>query len=113
MKFSSNGELLMLATADNSIVLLDAFEGTELHKFTSFLNESSVIECSFTPNSEYILSGSENGAVHVWSAKGEEVAKLSSHIEKVSYVKFSPKHCLMASAGRNVTLWLPDLKELK
>jgi len=108
MKFSSNGETMILATADNSIVLLDAFEGNELYKFTNFLNESSIIECSLTPNSKFILSGSENGFVHVWSSAGEEVAKLTSHIEKVSFVKFSPKHCLMASAGRNVTLWLPD-----
>jgi WD40 repeat protein len=43
MKFSNNGEIMILATADNSIVLLDAFEGNEIHKFTSFLNESSII----------------------------------------------------------------------
>lgn len=81
-----------------------------MHKFTNFLNESSIIECSFTPNSKFVLSGSENGLVHVWNTEGEEVAKLASHIEKVSFVKFSPKHCLMASAGRNVALWLPDTK---
>ena len=67
MKFSPNGECVLLATSDNSIVLLDAFKGTELFKFTTFLNESSIIECSFTPDSNYIISGSENGLVHVWS----------------------------------------------
>jgi hypothetical protein len=39
-----------------------------------------------------------------------EVAKLQSHVEKVTFVKFSPTRCLLASAGRNLTLWLPDPK---
>lgn len=70
MKFSPNGEYLVLATSDNSIILLDAFEGAELYKYTNFLNESSIIECSFTPDSKFILSGSENGVVHVWNTQG-------------------------------------------
>ena len=77
------------------------------------MNESSIIECSFSPNSQFVLSGSENGLIHVWNTEGEEVTKLSSHIEKVPFVKFSPKHCLLATGGRNVTLWLPDAKEVK
>ena len=60
-----------------------------------------------------MVSGSESGTVHVWGTDGTEVVKLSSHIEKVSLVKFSPKHCLLASAGRNVTLWQPDMKNAK
>lgn len=51
--------------------------------------------------------------MHIWNTGGEEVAKLNSHIEKVPFVKFSPKHCLLATAGRNVTLWLPDGKDAK
>lgn len=70
MKFSPNGEYLVLATSDNSIILLDAFEGAELYKYTNFMNESSIIECSFTPDSKFILSGSENGLVHVWNTQG-------------------------------------------
>ena len=70
MKFSPNGEYLVLATSDNSIILLDAFEGNELYKYTNFMNESSIIECSFTPDSKFILSGSENGLVHVWNTQG-------------------------------------------
>jgi COMPASS component SWD2 len=70
MKFSPNGEYLVLSTSDNSIILLDAFAGSELFKFTNFLNESSIIECSFTPDSKFIISGSENGVVHVWNTHG-------------------------------------------
>lgn len=71
MKFSSDGDLLLIATTDNMIVLLDAYQGSEKYKFTSFLNESSIIECSFTPDTKYIVSGSEDGVVHVWSIEGQ------------------------------------------
>ena len=57
-----------------------------------------------------MASGSENGTVHVWGVDGKEVAKLNSHVEKVSCLKFSPTRGMLASAGTNVTLWLPDIK---
>ena len=71
MKFSKCGDLLLLAFSDNVILLLDAFEGKTKHKLTSFVNEASIIECSFTPDSEYIVSGSENGVIHVWTVEGK------------------------------------------
>lgn len=80
MKFSNDGQYILLATSDNSIILLDAYEGLEKQKFTNFSNESSIIECSFTPDSQFVISGSENGLVHVWDLKGEDVAKLASHV---------------------------------
>lgn len=98
---------MMLATSENSIVLLDAFSGNERMRFTNFLNESSLVECAFSPDSQFVVSGSENGLVHVWKTSGEIVTALASHVEKVSFFKFSPTHALLASAGRNITLWLP------
>lgn len=111
MKFSKCGDLLLLAFSDNMILLLDAFDGKTKHKLTSFINEASIIECSFTPDSEYIVSGSENGVIHVWTVEGKEVVQLKSHIEKVFYVKFSPVHCMMASGGRNIVWWQPSLEK--
>lgn len=83
LKFSNCGDLILIATSDNMIVLLDAYEGKEKYNLTSFLNESSIIECSFTPDTKYIVSGSENGLVHVWSIDGQEITQLKSHIENI------------------------------
>ena len=110
IKFSPSGQYMLLATSDNLIVMVDAIEGHEKMRFSSFMNESSIIECCFSPDSHFVASGSENGLVHVWGVDGKEVAKLSSHVEKVSCLKFSPTRCMLASAGRNVTLWVPDTK---
>ena len=70
----------MLATSDNSIILLDAFLGEERMRFTNFLNESSLIECAFSPDSQFVVSGSENGLLHVWKTSGEVVSVLASHV---------------------------------
>lgn len=108
LKFSDCGKLIMCATADNLIVLLDAYEGNETHRFTNFQNENSVIECSLTPDSKFLVSGSENGLVHLWSLQGlEKIAELSGHIEKSQCLKFSPKQCLLVSGGRNIFWWIP------
>jgi COMPASS component SWD2 len=80
-----------------------------MKKFTSFSNENSLtIEVSFTPDSNYIVSGSENGLVHIWDIKtGDEIIRLEGHIKAVRCVKFSPTHLLMASGCKNVIFWIP------
>jgi COMPASS component SWD2 len=81
LKFSSCGKLLLCATLDNLVVILDAFEGNELNRFTNFQNENSIIECSLTPDSRYVVSGSESGVVHVWSLNpSEKIIELTGHI---------------------------------
>jgi WD40 repeat protein len=81
LKFSSCGKLLLCATLDNLVVILDAFEGNELNRFTNFQNENSIIECSLTPDSRYVVSGSESGVAHVWSLNpSEKIIELTGHI---------------------------------
>lgn len=102
---------ILCATADNMIVILDSFTGEETQRFTNFQNENSIIECSFSPDSKYLISGSENGVVHAWDiATKEKVVELVGHVEKSQVVKFSPKHCLIVSGGRNIYWWLPRPK---
>lgn len=43
MKFSNCGDLILIGTSDNTIILLDAFQGTEKYTLTNFVNESSII----------------------------------------------------------------------
>ena len=69
LKFSLCGKQILCATADNLIVILDAFEGTKLHEFSDFINESSILEASFSPDSQFVFSGSENGSIHMWSVR--------------------------------------------
>ena len=75
--------MLMCSTADNLILILDAYEGQLLGKFTSHENDKSLpLEISYTPDSNYILSGSGDGKIHIWSSKNyKEVAVLEGHLK--------------------------------
>lgn len=63
MKFSPDGQFIMLATTENIIVLIDSFEGKLKHKFTGTFNElgtGSILEAGFSPDSRYLVTGSES-----------------------------------------------------
>lgn len=64
----------------------------------------STLEASFTPDSRYVLSGSQNGRIHVWSAEtGDEVVVLDGgHPHPSHSVQFNPKFMMMASACRSI-----------
>ena len=71
----------MCSTADNLILILDAFEGQVLGKCVSHENEKSLtLQATFTKDSKYIISGSGDGKIHVWNAKTfkEVVQKLTT-----------------------------------
>ena len=65
--------MLICGASEPFIWILDAYKGTELLKITNFVNDNSLIECSFTPDSKYIISGSETGNIYFWNLKGELV----------------------------------------
>ena len=65
--------MLICGASEPFIWILDAYKGTEHLKITNFVNDNSLIECSFTPDSKYIISGSETGNVYIWNLKGELV----------------------------------------
>ena len=52
----------MLSTTENIIVLIDSFEGRLKHKFCGTFNElgtGTILEAGFSPDSRYLVSGSE------------------------------------------------------
>ena len=63
--------MIICGASEPFIWVLDAYKGTELVKISNFVNDNSLIECSFTPDSRYIISGSETGIVNIWNLKGE------------------------------------------
>ena len=70
MLYWGTGRRLKLEIFDNLILILDAYEGQLLGKFTSHENDKSLpLEISYTPDSNYILSGSGDGKIHIWSSK--------------------------------------------
>eukprot|EP00274_Cyanoptyche_gloeocystis_P003842 CAMPEP_0196660450 /NCGR_PEP_ID=MMETSP1086-20130531/39847_1 /TAXON_ID=77921 /ORGANISM="Cyanoptyche gloeocystis , Strain SAG4.97" /LENGTH=269 /DNA_ID=CAMNT_0041994877 /DNA_START=66 /DNA_END=872 /DNA_ORIENTATION=+ len=67
MKFSNDGKYILLSTSESVVILIDAFNGTKTQTYSGFLNDNgSVLEASFSPDCQFVLSGSEDGTIHVW-----------------------------------------------
>ena len=114
MKFSNDGNFLICTTIDNVILIVDSFEGKILKKLQAEINESDLLfKADISADSKYVVSGSESGKLFIWSvADGEVVATLNCHPHSTTFVKFSPRHCLLASSCKNLVLWHPDVNNM-
>lgn len=72
-------------------------------------NRTSIIEATFTRDSQYIMSGSTDGIVHIWSTNDFlKVASLQSNCAKpIRFAKFNPKFMMFATCSDTVHFWIP------
>ena len=109
VEFSPDGHSLLGSTSSDAIFILDAYEGDVKQIFTQRRNpRKAVLQASFTPDSRYVLAGGEDGAVHVFSVEGPEVAVLRGHSGPVRNVMWNPQYASFASSCENLALWIPN-----
>ena len=116
VSFSDDDKLLLVTTNSNVVCIVDAFEGTVVRKWTSRLNSrGATLEACFTPDSQFVLGGSEDGTVHCWSVEETEPVHIfTGHAAPVSSVRWNPRLMTFASACMNTVLWLPkDVKTIE
>ena len=113
LKFSSNGNFIAASTKGNQVALIDAYEGEILGLYGGISHEMGIpLEASFSPDSNYLFSGSEDGKIFIWDTEKnrgnpEPVVVLEGHVKPCKHIKFNPKFLMMASACQNVILWIP------
>lgn len=111
LKFSPDGKTILLSTNGGVIRLVDAFHGNPTHSLTGHVNDKKLaLEASFSPDSQFVFSGSSDGKVHAWNAEtGHRVcAYTSDHTGPVQCVQFNPKYMMMASGCSMMAFWLPS-----
>ena len=70
LKFSPDGKTILISTNGSLIRLIDAFNGKLMQSFTGHVNTKSIpLEASFSPDSQFVISGSTDGRVHIWNAE--------------------------------------------
>jgi WD40 repeat protein len=68
-------------------------------------HEGEVISVTYSPDGEYIASGSRDGTVEIWRvATGEEVRTLGGHTDVVTSVSYSPNGEYIASGSWDGTV---------
>uniref|UniRef100_A0A8C6NNP7 WD repeat domain 82 n=1 Tax=Nothobranchius furzeri TaxID=105023 RepID=A0A8C6NNP7_NOTFU len=105
LKFSNDGKHILICTNGGAIRILNAFNGSVLHTFSGYNNSKGIsLEACFTPDSKFVMIGSEDGRVHVWSIEsGMKVAVLDSkHPGPINALQFNPLYMTFASASTNM-----------
>ncbi|GAB2281727.1 Protein ANTHESIS POMOTING FACTOR 1 [Dionaea muscipula] len=113
IKFSNDGRSMLLTTKSNNVYVLDAYNGEKRCGFSLEPSSNTAIEAAFTPDAQYVLSGSGDGNLHAWHIdKRQQVARWSSEIGVVSCLKWAPRRAMFAAASTVLTFWIPDYSKL-
>lgn len=115
LKFSPDGRQILITTNCEELYVLDAFSGAPMHKLVLDTKPPTPVEypceASYTPDSQYIITGSTDGCLHIFSAcDGKRLTILKPEKAKadpVQCVKFNPKYMMLASACSKMSLWIP------
>lgn len=88
--FSSNREMIVTGSWDNSAKIWDARTGHVIRKLegghTGFVNTAV-----FSPDSQFILTSSDDGTAKLWNVESGQVVKtLEGHTDRVRSAAFSP-----------------------
>jgi len=132
LEFSNNGKYLLIATNGAGHYVLDAFDGKLVHFLrrpsgatshlapgdplpTSGTTTYTQADAAFSPDGRYVISGNgaQNGLLvwDVFDKPGQPVLDPVTELPSqrpATVVAYNPRHNLIASAEREVCLWLPD-----
>lgn len=114
MKFSPDGKLILITTNGAVVRLIDAFQGQPIHSFVGHMNaKGQSLEACFSPDAQFVFSGSTDGKVHCWQVETGARTILTSerHTGAIYCCQFNPKYVQMVTSCQNMAFWLPEDEE--
>nr|CAG4637810.1 EOG090X073E [Chydorus sphaericus] len=114
LKFSPDGKMILLSTNGGIIRIIDAFNGNATQTLSGVQNDKKLpLEASFSPDSQFVASGSTDGKVHIWHAEsGHKLCSFNGdHTGPVQCCQFNPKYMMMASCCSTMAFWIPSVED--
>lgn len=113
---TDQNKTLLKKNMGNKVVLWDAVTGE--HRAIFNVNSFSAFVCTFSPDGEKVVIGTENGKLELWDISTpapQRIAKFVEHSAAILACAFSPNGRILVSASMDKTLkiWDTFIKEDK
>jgi COMPASS component SWD2 len=104
IKFSNDGNNILINTKMDIIYLIDAFNGNVKHMIKGRVNQSGLdLDANFTPCGKYIYSGSQDGSIFFWEVEtGNKITSLEGHFKASTSVAWNPRYMMFASSDADL-----------
>jgi COMPASS component SWD2 len=133
LEFSTNGKWLLVGTSGGAHYIMDAYDGPMLARLTGHhpldpkpalgqvqqsTRQVSGEEVCWTPDSKFVLSGSEDGKIYIWDigSRGDlqpprpgrdadtitPIRILDGHVGPTRCLRFNPRFAMLATASNDL-----------
>lgn len=103
----------MFCCTKNDLFIYD-FNGNLLRSFKS-LHDSSISCCVYSPISRYLLTGSEDASIKIWSLNGGFIEEFRGHSKTVTNLILNPYNSnlvISSSLDGSIKMWSLDVMQL-
>ncbi|KAJ6225363.1 hypothetical protein RDWZM_003908 [Blomia tropicalis] len=103
LKFTNDDQCLLVSCLNSRLRLLDKSTGSILTEFKGHLNKEYRIDSALIMNDSFIVSGSEDGAIYIWSLLEASIETKLTHPHKVVHtLDVHPSELELISSGDNM-----------
>ena len=105
---------MLVGCGDGSVAVLSSEDWSLLHRFQAHAQDFSVNALCFSPDGNYILSGSRDAHLKVFSTEDfSEVHVIPAHNYAIYDIRFSPDGTYFATASRDKTVKIWAYEDMK
>ncbi|CEG45285.1 mitogen-activated protein kinase [Plasmopara halstedii] len=95
---SPDARFMIAGCLDGSIRLIEKANGTEIKSYRGHIVQSYKIECDFSSDGAYVLSGSENGKIYWWNlVDAKNAHTVIAHCKPVRVLECHPESSMFAT----------------
>ncbi|KYN97058.1 hypothetical protein PGSY75_1326100 [Plasmodium gaboni] len=113
MDFSHDEKKMLITTKNNSIYTVDAYTGHFLYSYNFMYEKNSPHISSylsypvFSFDSNFVLSGGQDGHLHIWDAQGNHVIK-NNIKNNILFIKWVYNRMAFVTTSNHLLIWKPS-----